>query len=72
MMATDSAFNEPNYPLRTFLVESFNTLRDRMVRRATYRITVAELNSLSCRDLADLGIHRSAIKGIALAAAHRP
>ena len=71
-MATDSAFNEPNYQLRTFLVESFNTLRDRMARRATYRITVAELNSLSCRDLADLGIHRSAIKGIAVAAAYQP
>ena len=72
MMATNSAFNEPNYLLRTFLVESFTTLRDRMARRATYRITVAELNSLSCRDLADLGIHRSAIKGIAVAAAYQP
>ena len=71
-MATGSAFNELNYPLRTFLVERFNTLRDRMARRATYRITVAELNSLSCRDLADLGIHRSAIKGIAVAAAYQP
>ena len=71
MMATVSAFHEPTYPLRTFLAKSFNTLRDRMARRATYRITVAELNSLSCRDLADLGIHRSAIKGIAVAAAHR-
>ena len=71
-MAADSAFHEPTYPLRTFLAKSFNTLRDRMARRATYRITVAELNSLSCRDLADLGIHRSAIKGIAVAAAYQP
>lgn len=35
----------------------------------TYRTTVYELESLTDRDLSDLGISRSAIKGIAIEAA---
>ncbi|MDB9759817.1 DUF1127 domain-containing protein [Planktomarina sp.] len=51
-------------------VERFNTMREQMAKRATYRTTVAELNSLSGRDLADLGIHRSSIRSIAYEAAY--
>ncbi|MFV0292912.1 MAG: DUF1127 domain-containing protein [Paracoccus sp. (in: a-proteobacteria)] len=38
-------------------------------RRAVYRQTVAELSSLSTRELDDLGIHRSMITRIATEAA---
>jgi len=38
-------------------------------RRALYRRTVAELSALSNRDLADLGIGRSEIHGLAHEAA---
>ena len=42
---------------------------DRMERRRVYKQTVAELSSLSGRELADLGIGRSQIRAIALEAA---
>lgn len=44
--------------------------REALERRAVYRATLTELNELSGRELADLGIHRSAIKSIALEAAY--
>ncbi|MGR3496652.1 DUF1127 domain-containing protein [Citreimonas sp.] len=40
-----------------------------MARRAVYRRTLNELYSLSDRDLADLGIHRSQVRSIAWQAA---
>lgn len=40
-------------------------------QRKLYRETLHELNSLSNRDLADLGLHRSMIKSIALEAAKK-
>jgi uncharacterized protein YjiS (DUF1127 family) len=40
-----------------------------MAKRALYRKTITELQSLTGHELADLGIHRSAIKGIAHEAA---
>jgi len=45
-------------------------LVERMTRAKLYRTTLTELNNLSDRDLADLGISRSAIKGIATNAAY--
>ena len=69
-MTTVSDFNVPRYSLRTIFSERFNTLREQMAKRAIYRTTVAELNSLSGRDLADLGIHRSSIRSIAYEAAY--
>jgi len=49
-----------------------NTLRgtladvgERWTQYRTYRRTLAELSVLSNRDLADLGLHRSALRGIA-------
>lgn len=43
---------------------------DRAARKKVYRTTVLELNNLSGRELADLGIHRSEIKRIAYEAAY--
>ena len=42
-----------------------------MARRSAYRRTYNELASLSDRDLADLGLHRSAIRRLSLEAAQR-
>jgi len=69
-MTTVSDFNVPTHSLRTIFAEHFNTLREKMANRAIYRATVAELNTLSARDLADLGIHRSSIRSIAYEAAY--
>lgn len=44
-------------------------LRDHLARRGLYRQTVRELNALSDRELADLGINRAMIRGIAHEAA---
>ena len=43
---------------------------EKAAKRKTYRTTVAELENLSNRDLADLGLSRSMIKSIALEAAY--
>ncbi|WP_151717242.1 DUF1127 domain-containing protein [Gemmobacter serpentinus] len=45
-------------------------LRKAMAQRAIYRSTVRELKSLSNRELADLGIHRSMITRMAHEAAY--
>lgn len=56
------------------LGERFAALRTQWAeaaeKRRVYRTTLNELSALSGRELADLGIHRSAIKGIALEAAY--
>lgn len=44
-------------------------IRDNMARRAVYRQTLRELNELSNRDLADLGLNRGAIRSVAYEAA---
>ena len=69
-MTIVSDFNVPTHSLRTIFTERFNTLREQMAKRAAYRATVAELNTLSGRDLADLGIHRSSIRSIAYQATY--
>lgn len=45
-------------------------LKTSLVQRAIYRKTIQELNALSNRDLADLGIGRSQIRRVALEAAY--
>ena len=45
-------------------------LRARLARRRTYLRTVAELQALSDRELADLGLHRSEIGRVARQAAY--
>ncbi|MTH76449.1 DUF1127 domain-containing protein [Paracoccus aestuariivivens] len=44
-------------------------LRDYLSRRALFRQTVRELNDLTGRELADLGINRSMIRSVAYEAA---
>jgi uncharacterized protein YjiS (DUF1127 family) len=44
-------------------------VRDSMARRAVYRQTLRELNDLSNRDLADLGLNRGVIRSVAYEAA---
>lgn len=48
----------------------FSGLRDALARRKVYRETMRELKSLSNRELADLGIHRSMITRVATEAAY--
>ncbi|WP_134678960.1 DUF1127 domain-containing protein [Paracoccus ravus] len=47
----------------------FADLRDYFARRSLFRQTVRELNDLSGRELADLGINRSMIRSVAYQAA---
>ncbi len=51
----------------TALVKQF---KDAMARRQLYTQTLFELNSLSDRDLTDLGVHRSDITALAREAAY--
>lgn len=44
-------------------------LREYIARRALFNQTMRELNNLSARDLADLGINRSMIRSVAYEAA---
>ena len=48
----------------------FTTAAERRATRRVYRTTLAELQSLSNRELADLGLHRSELKRIAWDSAH--
>ena len=48
----------------------FGNLNESRRRYSTYRQTVRELESLSERELLDLGLHRSMIENIALEAAY--
>ena len=43
---------------------------DAVAKRRVYRTTLTELSSLTNRELSDLGISRSMIKGIAIEAAY--
>ncbi len=49
----------------------FADLAERSEKRRVYRTTFNELNALSSRDLADLGINRTQIKSIAYEAAYK-
>jgi hypothetical protein len=46
------------------------TLSDKMAKRKVFLTTLRELQSLSNRDLADLGLSRAALRGIAMEAAY--
>lgn len=48
----------------------FASLKDKLARRRIYRETMSELSELSNAELADLGLHRSMIKRLALQAAY--
>ena len=68
------AFVSQTRPASHTLADRFATFRanfaEAVAKRALYRTTILELDALSNRDLADLGIHRSAIKSVAYQAAY--
>lgn len=51
------------------LTAAAQRMQENRARRAVYRQTIRELNALTTRDLDDLGINRSMIKGLAYEAA---
>ncbi|MCR8725214.1 DUF1127 domain-containing protein [Frigidibacter sp. ROC022] len=59
-----------HFGLRNRLSALVSVITERFAHYNTYRRTVAELNQLSARELADLGIHRSQIQSIARQAAY--
>lgn len=67
--ASSSVSNSMLFGLKARLQMIRASLADRAERRAIYSRTVNELQSLSDRDLADLGFHRSEIPRIAQEAA---
>lgn len=46
------------------------SVKQTLAQRRVYRQTVRELNALTTRELADLGIHRSMITRVAMEAAY--
>jgi len=56
--------------LSDWLGDTVKSIRLSLQRRRVFKQTVRELNSLSSRELADLGIHRTMITRIALEAAY--
>ena len=58
--------------IRGRLTAFFAGIQENRARNAVYRQTIRELNALTERDLADLGIHRSMITRIAREAAFGP
>lgn len=48
----------------------FDAIAERVRRYRTYRQTLAELEALSDRELADLGLHHSMIRACAYSAAY--
>ncbi|MFN3824293.1 MAG: DUF1127 domain-containing protein [Pseudorhodobacter sp.] len=56
--------------LSDWLNDTVKSIRLSLHRRRVFKQTERELNSLSSRELADLGIHRTMITRIALEAAY--
>lgn len=69
-MAYVTSSRAASYGIADRAVQLIKSVREAFERRRTYRRTLAELRSLSNRDLADLGIHRSMITRVALEAAY--
>jgi len=58
--------------LGAWLRAGIETIRENNAKRRTFKRTYDELSSLSNNDLADLGISRSMVRGIAFEAAYEP
>lgn len=52
-------------PFVAYVRSAVSALQERLAKRSVYATTVRELQSLSNRELADLGISRSSISSIA-------
>ncbi len=57
-------------PIASRLAGAMASFSDAYARHKTYRKTVAELQSLTGRELADIGLNRSMIKSVATEAAY--
>lgn len=57
-------------PISSWVATTLRTISERIERYNVYRTTVNELDSLSTRDLNDMGIGRHEIRSIALKAAY--
>lgn len=55
---------------RTFFNQKLDHFREAQAKRPVFRATCRELSVLSDRELGDLGIPRSNIKGLAMEAAY--
>lgn len=69
-MALATEIRSTETGLNAGLARLFAALREGLARRRVYRQTLGELKSLSERELADLGLHRSMLTRIALEAAY--
>ncbi|MFC3615216.1 DUF1127 domain-containing protein [Lutimaribacter marinistellae] len=69
-MAATTEFTATHASHTDSLDSWIGALRTRIARYRLYRQTVNELGALSGRELADLGLHRSMIKRIAIQAAY--
>jgi len=68
------AYTIQNRSIALTITERFGALRAQMAeaiaQRKIYRTTLAELESLNARELADIGLSRSMIKSVAYQAAY--
>lgn len=69
-MSTFTISLPANMPFADRLSSFAGTLSDKLAKRKVYLTTLRELNALSNRDLADLGLARSDIRYIAMEAAY--
>mgnify|MGYP005992209883 CR=1 FL=1 len=69
-MAFANASHTADFGLTGRFTAIKNSLVERVARHRVYRETMVELESLSNRELSDLGLSRAGIKSIALEAAY--
>ncbi|MDP5217837.1 DUF1127 domain-containing protein [Ruegeria sp. 2205SS24-7] len=69
-MAATNDFSAANGLELSGFYAGIENLKNRFEQYRLYRRTLSELSALSDRDLADLGIHRSMIRQIAMEASY--
>lgn len=69
-MAYVNTTRAAGFGLRARIGAWLDTLAERNAKYRLYRRTLAELDYLSNRELADLGLHRSMIRSVAYEAAY--
>ncbi|SPF78288.1 DUF1127 domain-containing protein [Pseudoprimorskyibacter insulae] len=69
-MAYSTELSQAQSGLTGWMASLVTALRIRFEKRRVYRTTLNELSSLSTRELADLGLHRSMLRRVAWQAAY--